>query len=209
MSGTSARNAVLGLVIKRPGYGYQLAQRADELLGPATYRRQTIYGALNRLEDKHLIREVGGPAPAGSASGDARGRRRPDRTKFEATADGEEDFKRWLRASPSVPPPRENLHMRIRLSSPEDLPRLIDATRGEERVCLAEVAELQDRIVQRENELPATRADDWSELMRLVGDEGEAEIYNARIRWLRRVRTLLERHREEAERRSALSRGGS
>jgi DNA-binding PadR family transcriptional regulator len=83
--------AVLGLVIEKPSYGYELLQRFEgrygEILrvsGPSH-----VYAALNRLEKAHLIEPAhDGDAPAASE--------RQPKVSYRATADGARAFRRWV-----------------------------------------------------------------------------------------------------------------
>ena len=55
----SAKHAVLGLVIERPGYGYQLAQRLDERFGSSGFAPSGVYSALDQLTRDDLVRSAG------------------------------------------------------------------------------------------------------------------------------------------------------
>jgi hypothetical protein len=55
----SAKYAVLGLVIERPGYGYQLAQRLEERFGSSEFAPSGVYSALDQLSRDSLIRSAG------------------------------------------------------------------------------------------------------------------------------------------------------
>jgi DNA-binding PadR family transcriptional regulator len=186
----SAGKAVLGLVIQRPGYGYQLEQRVKERFGSAQFVSSSIYKALGRLEKDRLIRVAGGEdLLVGEAE-------RQRRIKYEATPEGVYYFRQWLRASSSVPLVREELQLRIAFCEPVELPRLIEVIHGEEQVCLAMLSDFQRNIDQRES--PAAR-NEWSRLMDMAVDHAEASFWDARIRWLQDVRLFLEGLREEAE----------
>jgi DNA-binding PadR family transcriptional regulator len=187
----SAGKAVLGLVIQRPGYGYQLEQRVKERFGSAQFVASSIYKALGRLEKDRLIRVVGGEA---LEVPDAEHQRR---IKYEATPRGVTYFRQWLRASSSVPLVREELQLRLAFCEPHELPRLIEIVHGEELVCLAMLAEFQRGI---DNYEAPTGRQEWSRLMDMAVDHAEAGFWDARIRWLQNVRLFLEGLREEADR---------
>jgi DNA-binding PadR family transcriptional regulator len=191
----SAGKAVLGLVIQRPGYGYQLEQRVKERFGSAQFVASSIYKALGRLEKDRLIRVVGGEEAGASADAE-----RSRRIKYEATPEGVAYFRHWLRASSSVPLVREELQLRIAFCEPHDLPRLIEVIHGEELVCLGMLHEFQRSL--DEHPAPAG-AGEWSQLMDTAVDHAEAGFWDARIKWLQDVRMLLEGLRVEAERQSA------
>src|ERR1700732_5602770 len=77
----SAKYAVLGLVIERRGYGYQLAQRLEERFASSGFAPSGVYSALDQLARDEFVRSAGemGPGPT---------RRSAPRTIYEATAEG-------------------------------------------------------------------------------------------------------------------------
>jgi len=190
----SAGKAVLGLVIQRPGYGYQLEQRVKERFGSAQFVASSIYKALGRLEKDELIRVVGG-----SEEIEMDGAERQRRIKYEATPQGVGYFRDWLRASSSVPLVREELQLRIAFCEPHELPRLIEIIHGEEQVCLAMLNDFQ-RTMREGERVDGGARHEWSRLMDMAVDHAEASFWDARIRWLQDVRVFLEGLREEAER---------
>jgi DNA-binding PadR family transcriptional regulator len=192
----SAGKAVLGLVIQRPGYGYQLEQRVKERFGSAQFVASSIYKALGRLEKDSLIRVVGGEDVDMAADAE-----RSRRIKYEATPEGVAYFRSWLRASSSVPLVREELQLRIAFCEPQDLPRLIEVIHGEELVCLAMLHEFQRSLAEDIGTAPQ----EWSQLMDTAVDHAEAGFWDARIKWLQDVRLLLEGLRAEAERAASRS----
>jgi DNA-binding PadR family transcriptional regulator len=190
MSALSAGEAVLGLVVERPGSCGQLELRLQERLGSARFARGTAYRAVERLSRQGLIRPVddaGKPAepivsePAGEASVDV---------SYEATADGVAYFERWLGASSGMPPMREELHAKLAFCGPGDLPRMIELVREAELDCMAQLEELNARR-RREHRLRAR--DEWGELMGLVVATGEVVWWDARLKWLVALRQYLQR----------------
>jgi DNA-binding PadR family transcriptional regulator len=204
----SAGKAVLGLVIQRPGYGYQLEQRVKERFGSAQFVASSIYKALGRLEKDRLIRVVGGE-PLELADAD-----RSRRIKYEATPEGVHYFRQWLRASSAVPLVREELQLRIAFCEPHELPRLLEIVQGEEMVCLQMLRDFQRGIDEEESHNGQAESHnglreshdgprEWARLMGMAVDHAEAGFWGARIRWLQDVRLFLEGLREEAERHAA------
>jgi DNA-binding PadR family transcriptional regulator len=184
----SAKYAVLGLVIERPGYGYQLAQRLEERFGSSRFATSGVYSALDQLTRDDFVRSAGEMGPG-------RARRAAPRTIYEATEDGVEHFEAWMLASSSAPPLRDELHMKIALCQPHNLPRLIDAVYGQELACLGRVEELK-RLAGEE---PAGSRN-WSRLMRALARDAEVAFWHSRIVWLQGARELLEQLRDESER---------
>jgi DNA-binding PadR family transcriptional regulator len=83
---------VLGLVIERPSYGYELWTRFERLHGDALQisGQSHVYSALNALRSRELIEEVQEPTHAGS------GARRQPKPHYRATAAGLESYGAWV-----------------------------------------------------------------------------------------------------------------
>jgi DNA-binding PadR family transcriptional regulator len=183
----SAKHAVLGLVIERPGYGYQLAQRLDERFGSSGFAPSGVYSALDQLSRDDLVRSAGemGAGPA---------RRAAPRTIYEATDEGVDHFEAWMLDPSPAPPLRDELHMKIALCRPRNLPRLIEMVSGQEVVCLGRLQDLKRLTGET-----STSSRDWSGLMRMLAAEAEVAFWKSRIEWLQSARELLERLRDEHE----------
>ncbi len=185
----SAKYAILGLVIERPGYGYQLAQRLDERFGSSAFAPSGVYSALDQLSRDAFVRAAGelGPGPA---------RRAAPRMIYEATDEGIDHFESWLLGSSPAPPLRDELHMKIALCRPASLPRLIDLIYGQELACMGRL-----RDIKRTSDSEAPGAvQEWSRLMRLLARDAEIALWKARIEWLRSARGLLESLLEQSRR---------
>lgn len=185
----SAKYAILGLVIERPGYGYQLAQRLDERFGSSAFAPSGVYSALDQLSRDAFVRAAGelGPGPA---------RRAAPRMIYEATEEGIDHFESWLLGSSPTPPLRDELHMKIALCRPGNLPRLIDLIYGQELAC---TGRLRDIRRSSDGEARGT-VQDWSRLMRVLARDAEIALWEARIEWLRSARDLLEGLLDESRR---------
>jgi DNA-binding PadR family transcriptional regulator len=181
----SAKHAVLGLVIERPGYGYQLAQRLDERFGSSGFAPSGVYSALDQLSRDDLVRS------AGEMSAARAGGRAAPRTIYEATEGGLEHFEGWMLDPTPTPPLRDELHMKIALCRPGNVPRLIEAVAGQELVCLGRLQDLK-----RLNE-ETTSGRDWTRLMATLAAEAEIAFWKARIEWLQNARELLEQLHDE------------
>src|SRR5580693_7715878 len=132
----SAKNAVLGLVIERPGYGYDLARRLQERFGSSGFAPTGVYSALDQLSADELVRS------AGSRVG-ANHERAAPRMIYEATPKGVDHFEGWMLGGSSLAPVRDELYMKIALSRPHNLPRLIELARTQEEACLARLEALR------------------------------------------------------------------
>jgi DNA-binding PadR family transcriptional regulator len=180
----SAKHAVLGLVIERPDYGYQLAQRLEQRFGASGFAPSGVYSALDQLMRDELVRSAGelGAGPA---------KRAAPRTIYQATPDGVAHFEAWIFTSSPAPPLRDDLQMKIALCRPSDVPRLIDMVYGQELACVGRLRDLQRLSVEGRH----GAASEWSLLMRGLADDAEVAFWNARIGWLQSARAQLERLR--------------
>lgn len=84
--------ALLGLVIKRPGYGYELARRFEAAYGDAlSFRADShIYAGLSRLESRGLIEPTEVTGAPSSRSGSS------PRPGYRATERGRQSYRQWL-----------------------------------------------------------------------------------------------------------------
>jgi DNA-binding PadR family transcriptional regulator len=136
----SVQNVVLGQLVRRRGYGYEIADRLrglfDDVFG---FSGTAVYPALTALEKKGLIVEVDREPLLRAA------RWSHPRVVYEATAAGREHFRRWMEQPPRKTPLREELHMKLILAQPGDVPALLDALRAVEDQCHAQLARIVDR----------------------------------------------------------------
>jgi DNA-binding PadR family transcriptional regulator len=189
----SAKYAILGLVIERPGYGYQLAQRLEERFGSSSFAPSGVYSALDQLSRDGFVQAArereAGPGPA---------RRAAPRMIYEATGEGIEHFEAWMLGSSPTPPLRDELHMKIALCRPRNIPRLIDMVYGQKLACAARLRELE-RLAETQ---AGERGDEWSRQMRLLATATEIASWRARVEWLQSARDLLEATRDASRRAS-------
>lgn len=191
-TGLAAGEAVLGLVIEEPDTGFGLERRLEERFGAARFAYSTAYNALYRMEREGLVQI------ARSASSSVR------EARYEATEQGVEHFLRWLRSPGAMPVLREELHAKIALSRPRDLPRLIEMVRDEEIACMRELDSIRAAVLgqQRDAGGRSLSERDWPRLMALGVSHGEAAYWGGRIAQLSRLRSYLSELREEAQRRT-------
>jgi DNA-binding PadR family transcriptional regulator len=181
----SAGEAVLGLLIEAPANSYQLERRLEGRFGSAQFAHGTAYQAVKRLSKQGLIRAV---ADTGSQTGRTEAGCLPA-TAYEPTEKGAEYFQRWLLASTSMPPVREELLAKIAFCAPADLPRMIEIVRDAERACMAQLENLNERV-RRERRLAGE--DQWQQLMGVLVAAGDAAWWDARIKWLQDLRQHLQ-----------------
>lgn len=177
----SAKNAVLGLVIERPGYGYELARRLQERFGSSGFAPTGVYSALDQLSAEDLVRSAG-------SKGDAANERAAPRTIYEATPKGVDHFEEWMLGGSSLAPVRDELYMKIALSRPHNLPRLIELAQAQERACLARLEDLKGPVTRLRRSPKA-----WSEVAVLLVRDAEIRQLQARVEWLQKARAVMDK----------------
>ena len=180
----SAKHAVLGLVIERPGYGYDLARRLRERFGSSGFAPTGVYSALDQLSAEGLVRS------AGSLAAD-RAERAAPRTIYEATGSGEEQFDRWMLSTSSLANVRDELNMKLALSRPRDLPALIELARSQEQQCLARIEALKRQDTSAELRREHSDGLAWTQVSSLLVRDAEVRQLQARIEWLQRVGAIM------------------
>jgi DNA-binding PadR family transcriptional regulator len=199
------REIILGLVVEQPSNCYQLDRRLAERFGSAGYSDGTARHAMGRLLKRGYVRAAGA---ADARVGAGRGLR--SRTVvYEATKTGIDHFTEWMWASVSTPPVREELHAKIALCRPRDLPRMVEVVREAEGVCTGTLEGLNWRLrSHRRDQDP----DDFRVRMSYVVSTGDQAWWESRIKWLQRVRIFLEdecdRYQPESRSRTVIRRTG-
>jgi DNA-binding PadR family transcriptional regulator len=166
--------ALLGLVIERPSYAYELAQRFERTYAGALSLSSVshVYTALATLRERGLVQEVA------AANAAARSRRR-----FEATHRGLEEHAEWLVAQVGEERRRQRLlvlQLGALARTPERALEVLDAY---ERECLAEAASAPAPGQE-------TIAGTSGLAARLLGEEARLRI-GAKLRWSQYARAQL------------------
>ncbi len=197
------RELVLGLLVEEPANSYQLDRRLAKRFGSAGYTNGTARQAIKRLIDEKLVRVADDDPHVVSTAGSARA------TVYEATPRGIAHFERWMWAAISTPPVREELHAKVALCRPSDLPRMIVVVSKAESVCTGKLQGLNSRVRSRRCVLDE---DDFRARMDLVVSSGDQAWWESRIKWLQKVRVYLEdeweHHRVDPRSRMVIQRTG-
>lgn len=176
------RAIVLGLIVERADSCYQLDKRLKERFGGADYSDGTARRAVKQMESEGLVRacEVRSRLRSTGRAG----------TIYEATQAGVESFRGWLRASLSMPAVREELHAKIALCAPEDMPRMVEIVEEAIVVSMTRLEGLNFRARKRRSGLTST---DWPACMDMIVSSGEQAWWESRLKWLHKVRAFLEK----------------
>jgi DNA-binding PadR family transcriptional regulator len=163
------KHAVLALVAERRGYGYDLAQRLEQRVGPAwQLNPSAVYPALDQLERAGLV----------AASTRASGTRRSPRVLYAATPAGLAALEAWLTtAQPDPEPVRSDLLLRLAFARAEHGAALVAELAARERSTAALLA----RCAADEPPTDARTLVDAAVAIRLAGE----------VAWLGRTRDRL------------------
>jgi DNA-binding PadR family transcriptional regulator len=168
--------ALLGLVIERPSYAYELAQRFDRTYEGALSLSSTshVYTALRTLEERGLVEEV-----PGSGTG------RQPKPRYRATDEAVEEYQRWLIGQLDEEQRRQRLfamELAALMSDPEIARTVID---GYEQACLQEGGD-SPLSVER-----GTCEEAESQLAERLASEQKRLAVGARLQWIQYVRREL------------------
>jgi DNA-binding PadR family transcriptional regulator len=179
----SAKHALLGLLLHKPAYRYQLGDRLLKRLGPAwKINSGQLYQTVKRMQEDGLIERIDDAADD-----------QDERHVFAITVAGADEFERWFEeGTGGARLLRRPLLVKITLAGPERLESALKQIGIYEKECAARVKELSSE----KEDIPVAgllvRADD--ELLRfaLSGDvsyvEGElkwARFMHERVSWLK------------------------
>lgn len=178
----SAKHALLGLLLHKPAYRYQLGDRLQERLGPAwKINSGQLYQTIGRLEGDGLIERID------DASDDL-----GERHVFAITQAGAAEFERWFDDAISrARLARRPLLVKIALAGPDRLCNTLTELDAYERdctACLQEHLRLRDAIplggyrVRADHEL--LRLSLSAEITQLEAELGWARHARERISWL-------------------------
>lgn len=122
MRGSSPlKGALLGLLLQRPGHGYDLANRLNRRLGPAwQIEAKGLYPMLQQLERAGLV------SPQAIACNGPTGRR----IVYHPTTRAAGALTEWMAASAAAEPLRAELQAKLAVARGEDVPRLLVALDG-------------------------------------------------------------------------------
>jgi DNA-binding PadR family transcriptional regulator len=169
--------ALLGLVIERPSYAYELARRFERAYGGALSLSSPshVYTALDALRRRSLIEEVPG----------TRAGRQP-KPRYRATATGVEGYREWLVGQVSEDRRRQRLFV-LQLAT----------LRSNPEAALETIARYEQACLREAHEIPAPPGDsaefDGSSdfTTRLLSEENRLAVA-AKLSWVQYAREELQ-----------------
>jgi DNA-binding PadR family transcriptional regulator len=193
--------AVLGLVIERPSYGYELFQRLERRYGGVLEPPiSQIYAALNALERAALIEPLTEEAlRLESDDGLRPAARRQPKVHYRATASGARAFREWVAEQMREDPRHVEMLRRIAGTAAAGIDRtgtmreLVDAY---ERACVEE-ASMLPLPPARDGGTPAAAAGELVERLVLAARRG---LLDAHFAWIAYARKEIEAYERNAHR---------
>jgi DNA-binding PadR family transcriptional regulator len=188
--------AVLGLVIEKPSYGYEIGRRFIARFGgfiPASL--SNIYTTLDRLVRMGLLEPT--YVQATTASG------RQHKLHYRATSEGARAYRAWLARRLRQLDQRSELLLRLLSVCLRGVPALDEVLERYEAECVQE----RERL-QRQPPKPAADSELMPELLERMIDDERRSMLAAQLDWVRRTRTELGDHLERQRRRAATAMQG-
>jgi DNA-binding PadR family transcriptional regulator len=176
----SAKHALLGLLLNRPAYPYELANRLQTRLGPAwAINSGQVYQTIKKMEKEGLIEPVDGAAGG-----------RPARHIFAITESGGEEFERWFETTTDgAQLTRRPLQVKITLGGPERLRDALEQIDAYERDCAGQLKTLSRmQEEQSPGAGPGVRADYVLLRLNLSADIIQLE---GELRWARHAHEMV------------------
>ena len=128
--------AVLGLLLERPSYGYEVLVRFRRAFdaGQWAISPQGLYASLDRLERDGLIEPIDPQSPEV--------RRRQPKTPYRVTADGARALRHFLESPMGPDPSRAEFLVRLQCAASKDAEALLRMLDGYENACLDELGRI-------------------------------------------------------------------
>jgi DNA-binding PadR family transcriptional regulator len=183
MRGSSPlKGAILGLVLERPGHGYDLGARLRARLGPSwAIDPKRLYRMLDQLERASLI--------SGAVETDP-DNPRLQRTVYSATELAPDALRMWLETLAPREPTRVEIQAKVAAAREQDVPQLRQALLQYERECLE---------LLRQSSGPPLPVRSWMGLvMDIVRDASDSQL-RTEVEWAKRTRRRIEEHAARAE----------
>jgi DNA-binding PadR family transcriptional regulator len=170
--------ALLGLVIDRAGYGYELMRRLERDFGDVLSlgSESHVYTALNELERRALIEEISGTRSPGTGKG------RQPKPSYRATAKGLNHYRERLLAQVCEDRRQSRLFVRQLAILGRDPAAALEVIERYEQACLEETSRNKPAAASS-----APRASLSSLTSRLISEESRLAM-GARLPWVEYAR---------------------
>ena len=181
---SDTRYAILGLLAREPGHGYELATRFDEVFGPGSKIN------VGQVSDILCAFRDSGWAECMRSR---RGRR--ELKVHQITQAGDQALTDWhTEPCGGMPSQRETFYLKLVLARPQDAPHLLKSIALRERACL----DLLRHYTDDASHVPE-EADEWETLTRGTFDEAVSTRYQGELDLLSEARKRIERFLERLQ----------
>jgi len=185
----SVRLAVLGLLLERPSWGYELVARFERGFGREpggwSVTAAAIYQALRHLEQNGLIELLGSEDEDGADEDASDFSQRSKRQRYRVSGDGARTMREWLAAPMPSNPSQEELLIRLRFRGADD-ETLRAMLKSHAEVCLEELGRIaavpahtrMERLVKEDRRLAVQARLSWIDYaLAEVRGPGDAPIH--------------------------------
>jgi DNA-binding PadR family transcriptional regulator len=183
------KNAVLGLIVERRGYGYDLIRRFNDRFGAAwNLNQSTVYAAIDDLYRDGLVTALDQTGVPRGERGAAP--RRSLKVIYEATPEGTERFLTWLTAPiGKVEPVRSEIYLKVALATQEHALALLAVIDAHIDACADALAE---QLAAYELDGDGAREVSWPVAAGYFINDASIGRLQTDLAWLRRVRAGVE-----------------
>jgi DNA-binding PadR family transcriptional regulator len=187
LSGSPLQGVLLALLLgehEQSLHGYMLTTLVERRLGPAWgVTRQSVYGALNRLEEEGLVSSIW------KAASNRRGGHR--QRLYTATDLAETALLDWIHSPAAKEPVRVELQAKIAMSRAGDAPALLKALDAYEQECF--------EMLRQTNEAEVPMGS-WTGLAMNLTRVAVDETLQAEFRWIATARAWIKDFLDETAR---------
>jgi DNA-binding PadR family transcriptional regulator len=188
----SVKHAVLGLLLERRSYGYELGQRLIDRVGPAwPLSPSAVYAALDQLEAAGAVQ---GQLREGTGQDAKRPSRRGGRVVYTPSSKGAAVFRRWIE-SPSArrEPLRSALQLKVAFARPDDADVLLRTLEHEEQ----ELRRIHAECASARRNLEGAGEEEWSAMAAGLLQAAALRRVEAELTWIEDARNALTRWRPD------------
>ncbi len=177
----SVKFAILGLLLKRPSYPYELSVTFRERIGYAwELNRGQVYQTVYRLEEEGLVERVESKPNAHGI-----------KWIYRVTELGKEEYERWRSdGTDRNRPLRDDLLLKISMATPEDADHLIWMIDKRERLCAERLQEYTEFEADR---VPLEEATSWEDIGPTLSTSAALARLSSEMVWLAQARKTLMR----------------
>ncbi len=173
---------VLGLVIQQADTVAGVARRLTDDFNVARFPASSAYDNMPSLADKGFVRLVSKGPPA-----------EPTKDRYEATTDGVEHFRAWLRSTELPPMIRDALQCKLEFAGREDLTALLRLVHEQEEVYTAAFDIARARVLREQRARRAkNKPVDSRARLRTIQHKDEARLWGMMSKRLERLGDELE-----------------